>query len=238
MNFLNKNTNRSNNNLNLDKQFQVYNDAMQIKNEIEKHNAGVKELTLLHKKLEKNSGQKFSYDKVRYLSDYEKLKDVNALQQQELLAQTEQQDINSKLSHYYDQLNDKNINYIKNLNEKITDRNQIININQHAYEIKDLYSFILASLVIVMLALVILTLAFSFGAITRRTFVLSAVIGIIAYLIYIFYWLIKVRYFRDPYFTIYKHAIDPTIKVQNCGPCQGEDVDVKGSTFVCPGKSG
>jgi len=222
----------------LAKNLKIYDDAQQIKSDIEKHNAGVKDLTNLHKKLENNGSQQFNYDKIRYLSDYEKLSDINNLQKEQLLSQSEQNAINSKLGNYYIQLDNKNNHFIQNLNQKITDRNQIIAINQQEYEKKDLYSRILSSFVITLLGILSLVFMFQINAINRGYFVVLLVIGLIIYLSYVLYLLIKVRYFKNANFLVFKQAMDPNIRIHTCEECDATPLlPGQDGKFVCPGSN-
>ena len=219
--------------------FQIYNQAMDLKQEIEKHNAGVKELSNLHQQLGLNPGKKFDYDTIRIQSDFQKLNDIQSLQDQQLTAQKEQSNINQKLDQYLGNISGDNANYIDKLNEKITDRNQIININQRYYDKKDLYTSLLTTLMSVLVGILMLSVIFTLGAITRESYVILLVVGLIGYLIYVLYLLIKVRYFRDPDFTVYRNTIDSNIGVQDCGCDSDNGLDGltgnRGSKFVCPG---
>lgn len=226
------------------KQFQIYNQAMDLKKEIEQHNANVKKLSFLHTKLNKDSGQKFNFDSLRLQSDKDKLENIKVLQSLQMAAIEEQKQVNNKLEHEIKNFEDDNMKHLNLLNEKITDRNQIIQINQHAYLKKDLYTQLLVSFLGVIVGILLLSVMRNLGALSRETYIILLVLGLIGYLIYVLYTLIKVRYFRDPDFSIYRHAIDPNISVADCPPCNG-DIDGivgmdgyslgKGSNRVCPG---
>ena len=51
---------------------------------------------------------------------------------------------------------------------------------------------------------------------TRNTLVMAIIFTILVYLSYVLYVLIKVRYFRDPNYIIFKHQMNPNITIQNC----------------------
>lgn len=203
-----------------------YNDAIQLKKDIDLHNAAIQ--NLISSNSQNSNSKTFNFDGLRYLSDFQKLSDIHSVQNKQLLAQTETSFIKKKLADYYHSLFQENTQFLNKLNNKITDRNQIVNINQHSFDRKDLYASILSSFFLVLIGILFLVFLLRFGIISRNNFLIILVISLISYLSYIIYLLIQVRYFRDPNFTVYRHTIGENVSAETCPVCDNDNGNSNG----------
>jgi len=216
---------------------QQYNAAIQLKKDIDQHNTAIQNLSA---SALSSKSKTFNYDGLRYLSDYQKLSDIHAVQNKQLLAETEASLIKNKLSDYYQDIAHQNRQLLHQLNDKITDKDQIVNINTRAFDKKDLYASILASFSVVLVGILFFIILFRFGTITRNTLLTLLVVGLISYLIYVVYLLIQVHYFRSADYTLYRHTMGDNVSAETCPICDnGGDSDTLGSDgrsskYQCP----
>jgi len=200
-----------------------YNDAIQLKKDIDLHNAAIQNLISSNANTNTNANTKsFNFDGLRYLSDFQKLSDIHSVQNKHLLAQTETSFIKKKLADYYQDISQENTSLLDKLNNKITDRNQIVNINQRAFDKKDLYTSILSSFSLVLVGILFFVFLLRFGLLSRNNFLILLTIGLISYLFYVLYLLIQVRYFRSGDFAIYRHTIGDNVSAETCPVCDGD----------------
>ncbi len=193
-------------------EYATWQDAQDLKSKIDKHNANVKQLAQLYQKLHpKDKPPSFNYDLARLQSDNLKLNDVRNMVCQKYCSQQEQQRANEQLCQMYNRKYDNNWDFLQQLDEKITDRNQIININNTAFLKKSFWANLLTSFLVLMLLLLAITYVQRFGLMSRNTYVSTLTLIILAYLFYVLYRLYIAQYFQDPYYRKYKHLIDPNV---------------------------
>ena len=221
---------------------QEYSDWVQIqdlKKKIEKHNADVKDLGNLFQKLNPNlKPTSFNFDMARVQSDTIKLNQVKNSICTQYCGLQEQAKANNRLCSLYNKKYEQNHELIDDLNEIITDRDQIININNYAYLKKSFWSGLLSTFLIVFLVLLAITYLHRIGLFNRRNYVYSMIIVILLYLFYALYRLLQANYFMDPYFKKYQNMIDPNINLVNCDSNCSDKSNTQpeniGGNEVCP----
>jgi hypothetical protein len=198
---------------------QIYNQAISLQKEINSHNSDLNSLLSLHHKLNLPNPPPTNYTSSRLLSDQLKLQNLQELKNLELNSLLQKDSTQHLLDSFLKNSQTENSQLLNQLSRTILDKNQLININQRHYEKQSLYSHLLVSLLAITVWILLLSSAFSLNAISREIFILLLTLSLISYLIYALYILIKVRFFRDPNFSIYRHTIDPSINVHQCNSC-------------------